>query len=822
MNSVSFSAARAVFVPFTPSPDNAVNQYGFYYALDLSDYASDKEALSGGLTLERVLIRLAARNVYRLYINDEIIMHGPARTAHGYCRVDELDVTEHLIDGVNHIAVEVVEYGNRCEGYNRYSNDSTLEDGLFVAEIDADGQILAATGRDEWLVCPITARHPKSERISHSRECIEIYTIGDDYYLWRLGLGEYVTATPLEKQPIFLAHEALKSTLEEHPATDFLECGACQLDEDMDISPLFYEVNSPYYDSLLEHPTADCRRTVESEDGSVKAVYGDEGLTLTPSYTDDHYALWDFGESYVGFIRVAVTCEQTGVLDIVHSELLNTDGTIPYYHNIVTRLHVSAGTTEFITMEPALARYIMIYFRGVGEVTVHSLSILDDAYPDEHRTSFSCSDENVNRLYSAAKKTLLLNTRDIFMDCPERERGGWLCDSLWTARAAALMLSDPRVEREFLENFLLTPADGMFHAFFPEVYPALKPSYKDMTGITTWSFWMMCEVCEYISRTGDVEFRKKYKPRVTAFVKGTKDFMGKSGLLENLPWLFIDWSMSNYGEYQQPVSTPANALYAYMLTELGKTFGRPEWVKEGKRVRELLRQAVLAGKRPDELTLIPDSFDVSEKGTLLSKGRYSEAAMYTALWSGLFTAEEAPKLARNLRDKMGPAPVYATDPTVGESQLFIGLCIRLDMLCRLGYYDKMYRDMRAIFEPQLKEGPGTLWENRAIDTSSRCHGFTAHAGVHLMRDVLGLGIPAFDSKGDGARGLVIAPHICGLRWARGTHETPEGIVSVSWKYDGDSFTLKASIPAGMDYQVDLPPEALALNGHNVSVVINEY
>ena len=822
MNPVSFSAAKAVFLPFAAPAENAVNQYGFYYALDLSDYASDKENLTGGLTLERVVIRLAARNVYRLYINNEIIMHGPARTAHGYCRVDEMDITEHLIDGINHIAVEVVEYGNRCEGYNRYSNDSTLEDGLFIAEIDADGQILTATGRDEWMVCPILARHPQSERISHSRECIEIYTIQDDYYLWRLGLGEYVPAAPLEKEPVYLTHEALKSTLEEHRAQNLLDYGACRLDETMEISTLFYEANSPYYAALPEHPTADCRRTVEAEDGSVRAEYGDEGLTLIPAYTDDHYALWDLGESFVGFIRLSITCEQAGVVDIVHSELLDTDGTIPYYHNIVTRLHVPAGITEFVTMEPALARYFMIYFRGVGTVTVHDLSILDDAYPDERRTSFLCSDENVNRLYGAAKKTLLLNTRDIFMDCPERERGGWLCDSLWTARASALMLSDPRVEREFLENFLLTPANGMFHAFFPEVYPALKPSYKDMTGITTWSFWLMCEVCEYIRRTGDVDFRREHKARISAFVKGTKDFIGKSGLLENLPWLFIDWSMSNYGEYQQPVSTPANALYAYMLTELGKTFGRPEWIKEGKRVRELLRQAVLAGKRPDQLTLIPDSFDVSEKGTLHSKGRYSEAAMYTALWSGLFTVEEAPKLAKAVRDKMGPAPVFAKDPTVGTSQLFIGLCIRLDMLCRLGYYDKMYEDLRAIFDPQLKEGPGTLWENEAIDTSSRCHGFTAHAGVHLLRDVVGIGIPAFDSKGDGARGLIIAPHVCGLRWARGTHETPEGIVSVSWKYDGDSFSLKASLPAGMDYQVDLPPEALALNGHNVSVVINEY
>jgi alpha-L-rhamnosidase len=159
---------------------------------------------------------------------------------------------------------------------------------------------------------------------------------------------------------------------------------------------------------------------------------------------------------------------------------------------------------------------------------------------------------------------------------------------------------------------------------------------------------------------------------------------------------------------------------------------------------------------------------------------------------------------------------------VGGSQLFIGLCIRLDLLARAGYYEKMYEDLLAICEPQLREGPGTIWENTAIDTSSRCHGFTSHFGVHLLRDVLGLGIPSFDRTGDGTRALTIAPHICGLRWARGTHETPDGLVSVSWRYDGESFFLKVSLPAGMAYQIDLPREALMLDGDKVFVVIDEY
>jgi hypothetical protein len=280
--------------------------------------------------------------------------------------------------------------------------------------------------------------------------------------------------------------------------------------------------------------------------------------------------------------------------------------------------------------------------------------------------------------------------------------------------------------------------------------------------------------------------------------------------------------MSNLGDHHQPVSSAANALYAYVLISLGETFGHPEWVAEGQAIREILRGAITGGKTPAGISQIPDSFTVDENGGLHSRGLFSEAAAYTCLWCGLFTPEEAPLLCKTVRDKMGPAPVFAKDPMVGDSQLFIGLCIRLDMLTRLGFHGKCYEDMLAIFTPQLTEGPGTLWENRIIDTSSRCHGFTSHAGVHLMRDVLGLGFTLFDADGEGEPVLEIAPHICGLRWARGTRETPEGIVSVDWRYDGESFTLRVNAPKAYECRVILPKEVRMPDEGKVSVIVKQY
>lgn len=835
MNNTLFSAAKAVFYPLTPEEENAVLasgvcHFGFYTELKTPE----------NLTAP-VVMRIAARSMYRLYVNGKIVAHGPARTAHGYCRVDTPDITAflHFNGNVNHIAVEVMTYGPDYAGYNQYANDIPLESGLLTAEITVGDDVFCATGteRSDWRVCRLSARVPSAERISHCRACVEIYHLDDEYHLWRTGKGEegdipFVPAVclPGEAVPQYLVRRAPMPTLDRTDYRDLLAYNTCRIDDTLPRGELFFEKNSPHYHALPEHPTADCRRTVSDPSRGIRAEKTDAGFCFSPvgGAGGDFCAMWDGGENRVGFVGLTVECERAGIIDLVRTELLTPDGEINYAHNTVIRLYVPKGETQFVSMEPGLARYVKLMFRGTGAVTVKELYLLDDAYPaqERHRTTFLCSDENVNRLYAAAERTLILNTLDIFMDCPDRERGGWLCDSLWTGRAASLLLSDDRVERDFLENFLLTPPEEMFRAFFPEVYPAHKSAegYKNSPGITTWSFWLMCELCEYIRRTGDTVLRDSARARVTAFVCGAESFVGSSGLLEHLPGIFIDWSMSNRAENTSPISVAANALFAYMMENLGETFGVSEWLETGKTVRTILRRAILCGMDTADLSAIPDALGIREDGSLLGKGVTTEAATYTSLWCGLFTAKESPRLARTVRDAMGPAPIRPKDPMVGASQLFIGLCIRLDMLCRQEFFGKMYDDMLALYLPQLKEGPGTLWENESPDvtTTSRCHGFTAHAGVHLVRDILGLGIPMHAPDGTKTPVLEIAPHLSGLRYAKGTRETPHGTVSVAWNYDGDSFTLRVTSPRAYEIRTVLPREVRILDPDRVTVSIQQY
>ena len=168
MKKYNFISAKPIFYPYGEKHANekkkySVAHYGFYKSITLNNE-----------DLADVNIAISAQNMYRLYINEEFVMQGPRRTAHGYLRVDEIDISSYLCVGQNHVAVELIEYG---DAYNGYSNDSTLEDAMLIYEIKSGKSCLASTGVDDICVCRLDYRVKKSERISHSRQALEIYNL---------------------------------------------------------------------------------------------------------------------------------------------------------------------------------------------------------------------------------------------------------------------------------------------------------------------------------------------------------------------------------------------------------------------------------------------------------------------------------------------------------------------------------------------------------------------------------------------------------------------------------------------------------------------
>ena len=62
------------------------------------------------------------------------------------------------------------------------------------------------------------------------------------------------------------------------------------------------------------------------------------------------------------------------------------------------------------------------------EVEVVDMKYRESGYDSDFVGSFNCDNEFCNKLWQKAQRTLYVNMRDTYMDCPDRERGQWWGD----------------------------------------------------------------------------------------------------------------------------------------------------------------------------------------------------------------------------------------------------------------------------------------------------------------------------------------------------------------------------------------------------------
>ena len=91
--------------------------------------------------LKKCVLRVSAASFYRLAVNGRFVAFGPARTAGGYARVDEIALGRYNRAGGNEIVIEVA-------GYACKSLSTVKQPSFTIAELCRGEEVLLATGRD--------------------------------------------------------------------------------------------------------------------------------------------------------------------------------------------------------------------------------------------------------------------------------------------------------------------------------------------------------------------------------------------------------------------------------------------------------------------------------------------------------------------------------------------------------------------------------------------------------------------------------------------------------------------------------------------------
>ena len=419
-----------------------------------------------------------------------------------------------------------------------------------------------------------------------------------------------------------------------------------------------------------------------------------------------------------GFIHAELKCVSDTTLCIIFDELL-IDSKIKYDRsdcaNIVIYKLKAGQKYNLITAEPYTLKYMSVISLG-GEVEIDSLGIIrTDFNEDDIVISIKPSaDEQIKRIYSAGIETFRQNAYDIFMDCPSRERAGWLCDSFFTSRVEYLVSGKSNVERSFLSNFMMEKDfKNLPSGMLPMCYPA---DHTDGNFIPNWAMWYVLELNEYSSRTGDTSLAISIKDRIYALLDYFRGFENENGVLVNLEkWIFVEWSECN--NLVRDISYPTNMLYCMMKRVMGTLYGDNALICEAEKLREVIRREARLGLFfGDNAVLDGNEYNMTKKVT--------ETCQYYAFFTGVATPSEDKELWQTMLDDFGPQRRQSGKwPSVYFSNAFIGNYLRCELLKLNGERARLDRDIRDYFD-YMSLTTGTLWEYVSPDASCN-HGFAS-------------------------------------------------------------------------------------------------
>lgn len=731
---------------------------------------------------EPVTLRLTGSSLYRVWLNGQFLAHGPARGPHGFYRVDELDLTGRLVGGTNLVAIEVA-------GYNANSYYLLDQPSFLQAEIVAGAQVLAATAGDgaPFEALLLEERVQKVQRYSFQRPFTEVYHLAPGYDAWRIQPGT-------EIRRVACAVAEPKALLPRHvPLSEFTRRGAVTLVSSGELA-IGRQPETLWKDRSLTQVGPALGGYPEQELATIPSLELQTIATAThrpvqrPLRAEDPLALVprafhvvDFGVNLTGFIGAKVVCHRPARLFLTFDEILR-GGDVDFKRlGCVNALvyELEPGTYDIESFEPYTLRYLKL-FTLAGECDVSGLYLREYVCPDAGRAHFAASDERLNRLFAAGRETFQQNAVDLFMDCPSRERAGWLCDSFFTARVAQDLCGHTRIERNFLENFALPPRfahlpDGML----PMCYPA---DHNDGVYIPNWAMWFVLELEEYLERSGDRELVEALRRRVLALVEFFQPYRNPDGLLERLPsWVFVEWSKAN--EFVQDVNYPSNMLYARMLEVAARLYDLPALARDAEQLRAVIRRQSFDGAFFVDNALRRD-------GRLQPTRNRTEVCQYFAFYFGVATPASHPSLWETLVRDFGPKRRQTgAFPEIHPANQFVGNVLRLELLSRDGRCQQV-ADEAFGYWLFMAERTGTLWENDG-DYASCNHGFASHAVRVLNRDVLGL--VRLDPV---RRAIDLRFTDVNRDWCEGTLPTPDGSVTLRWRRDGEKLRYKLSAPAG--------------------------
>lgn len=675
-------------------------------------------------------ICLSAASCYKVIADGKLMGFGPNRTAHGYARAAVYPFN------AQYITVEVQSHfvPNFCW---------VKREPFFACVLKTEsGKEYFA---EDFNCFALSDRVQKVRRYSFQRGFCETYINEKDrtaLYFCKPQNAFPRVKTEKAELPHLLPSETLNPALSEIFAEKVIDSGYCKTSPEIAV---YVDRTETLIGTVIEG-----FKRGEWQDFSTDEISRITYLSGAKS-GDYAYETLDFSRIVTGIVEVEIIAGNAGEVFFAFDEILSDEKlkTIKPFRgdtaNVFKWTVKKAGVYHLSAFEPYAFRYANVITSAGVKANVKVRAYEN---PEAGKMLFECDDKKIEQIMEAARHTFAHNAVDLLTDCPSRERAGWLSDSFFSSVAERVFTGDNKVERAFLQNYILADKSGHPKGMIPRCYPA--DYYEEDGFIPNWSLWYILEIYKYFTQYGYDETVEKSRANVEGILNYFVDFENEFGVLEDLKgWIFVEWSAANNSDHINGINVPSNACYYASLLAAAKVYGIKGLKEKAEKVKDyLLKNAYVDGFFVDNLIR-------NEKGDIIPTENYTETCQYYMFFFKCADKHTHKELFDKMLNEYGKSDssVSGGNPVKKQltpSNMIYGVYMRLELLMREQKRVELLNECVRYFY-DMTQKTGTLWENNTASASCD-HGFASYVSRFIIYALFGFDV-LYPEKGGAKNGI---------------------------------------------------------------------
>lgn len=675
-------------------------------------------------------ICLSAASCYKVIADGKLMGFGPNRTAHGYARAAVYPFN------AQYITVEVQSHfvPNFCW---------VKREPFFACVLKTEsGKEYFA---EDFNCFALSDRVQKVRRYSFQRGFCETYINEKDrtaLYFCKPQNAFPRVKTEKAELPHLLPSETLNPALSEIFAEKVIDSGYCKTSPEIAV---YVDRTETLIGTVIEG-----FKRGEWQDFSTDEISRITYLSGAKS-GDYAYETLDFSRIVTGIVEVEIIAGNAGEVFFAFDEILSDEKlkTIKPFRgdtaNVFKWTVKKAGVYNLSAFEPYAFRYANVITSAGVKANVKVRAYEN---PEAGKMLFECDDKKIEQIMEAARHTFAHNAVDLLTDCPSRERAGWLSDSFFSSVAERVFTGDNKVERAFLQNYILADKSGHPKGMIPRCYPA--DYYEEDGFIPNWSLWYILEIYKYFTQYGYDETVEKSRANVEGILNYFVDFENEFGVLEDLQgWIFVEWSAANNSDHINGINVPSNACYYASLLAAAKVYGIKGLKEKAEKVKDyLLKNAYVDGFFVDNLIR-------NEKGDIIPTENYTETCQYYMFFFKCADKHTHKELFDKMLNEYGKSDSSASGGNPVKKQLvpsnmIYGVYMRLELLMRERKRVELLNECVRYFY-DMTQKTGTLWENNTASASCD-HGFASYVSRFIIYALFGFDV-LYPEKGGAKNGI---------------------------------------------------------------------